>query len=308
MKLKLIMNYSPLRYPGGKNKLSPFIAELCKINKLNGTYIEPYCGGAAVALFLLVEGFVKNIIINDKDRSIFAFWHSVFFNSESLCDLIENTPVNIEEWKKQKAVQKNKNTTSLLELGFSTFFLNRTNRSGILLANPIGGINQKGNYLIDCRYNKENLIKRIRLLSQYKEQVTVKNTDAIELLKQVSTELEQNNSLMYLDPPYYFKASSLYLNHYKDSDHRNVRIELENNLINWIVSYDNVMEIVDIFRGYRNKQFSFKHTAYNIREGKEIIYFSDNIILPKNITTRNPVNYKAKRSKNDISIVYKEQK
>lgn len=151
------MNYSPLRYPGGKNKLSIFIAKICVDNNITGHYIEPYCGGSAVALFLLLEGFVEKISLNDKDRSIYAFWYSVLNNTEEFCELIENAELSINEWRKQRDIQKNKEQEELLSLGFSTFYLNKTNRSGIINAGVIGGINQDGNYLMNCRFNKKKI-------------------------------------------------------------------------------------------------------------------------------------------------------
>ena len=151
------MNYSPLRYPGGKNKLSAFIAKICIDNNIDGHYVEPYCGGSAVALFLLLEGFVKKISINDKDRSIYAFWYSVLNYTDQFCNLIQNAELTIKEWRVQQDIQKNKEEEGLLSLGFSTFYLNRTNRSGIINAGVIGGVNQNGNYLIGCRFNKKKL-------------------------------------------------------------------------------------------------------------------------------------------------------
>jgi len=138
------MFYSPLRYPGGKNKLSAFIAKICIDNNINGHYVEPYSGGASVALFLLIEGFVDKITINDRDRSIYAFWHSLLNKTNELCELIENAELTIDEWKKQKDIQKNKKTVDLLALGFSTFYLNRTNRSGIINGGVMGGVEQNG--------------------------------------------------------------------------------------------------------------------------------------------------------------------
>ena len=151
------MFYSPLRYPGGKNKLSAFIAKICIDNNINGHYVEPYSGGASVALFLLLEGYVNKITINDRDRSIYAFWYSVLNKTNQLCELIQNAELTVEEWRKQKAVQSNKKNVDLLELGFSTFYLNRTNRSGIINAGVMGGIKQNGNYLMDCRFKKLTL-------------------------------------------------------------------------------------------------------------------------------------------------------
>ncbi|RZJ49966.1 MAG: DNA adenine methylase [Flavobacterium sp.] len=173
---------SPLRYPGGKNKLTAFFAKICADNNVNGHYVEPYSGGASVALFLLMEGIVKRITINDMDRSIYAFWYSVLNHTEDLCSLIEETPLDIPNWRLQKAVQQNKEHSNLLDLGFSTLFLNRTNRSGIINGGVIGGIGQHGKYKIDCRFNKTDIIKRIKAIAAYRENIQLFQMDAINLI------------------------------------------------------------------------------------------------------------------------------
>lgn len=300
------MFYSPLRYPGGKNKLAAFIAKVCVDNGINGVYVEPYAGGASVALFLLLEGFVDNIIINDKDRSIYAFWYSVLNNNESLCELINKTEVTIENWYKFRMVQDNKKKAPLLELGFSTLFMNRTNRSGIISAGPIGGNKQESAYSIDCRFNKKELIKRIRKIGERKKNIKLYSIDALALIDKIEGQVCNDNTVFYFDPPYYLKASSLYMNHYKDEDHKIVsnRIkEIKN--INWIVSYDNVPEIRDLYSSYEKKEYSFKHTAYEIRQGKEILFFSPNLNQPAT-NTLNPVNFKHKKLKTTSRIIYKD--
>lgn len=300
------MFYSPLRYPGGKNKLSAFIAKICIDNNINGHYVEPYSGGASVALFLLIEGFVQKITINDKDRSIYAFWHSVLNKTEELCAKIETAELNVEEWKKQRAIQSNKIKADLLDLGFSTFYLNRTNRSGIINAGVMGGIKQNGNYLMDCRFNKSDLIKRIRTIAEHKKNIRLYKKDAIKLIDKIQHEAENDNTVFYFDPPYYLKASTLYMNHYEDSNHKNVSDKIKSiENIKWIVSYDNVPEIQQLYADCRKKEFSFKHTAYEIREGKEIMFFSDNIIKPE-IENWNPLKFKLNKGKTTANIVYKQ--
>lgn len=300
------MFYSPLRYPGGKNKLSAFIAQICVDNNISGHYVEPYSGGASVALFLLLEGFVKKITINDRDRSIYAFWHSVLNNTNMLCEMIENAELTIEEWKKQKKIQTNKKTVDLLTLGFSTFYLNRTNRSGIINAGVMGGVEQNGNYLMDCRFNKTDLIKRIKRIAKHKRNIRLYKKDAIKLIDKIQNEAELENVVFYFDPPYYLKASTLYLNHYEDKNHKKVSDKIKSiENIKWIVSYDNVPEIQELYSNCQKKEFSFKHTAYEIREGKEILFFSDNIEQPK-ITDWNPLRFKLKKGNTTTSnIVYK---
>lgn len=295
--------YSPLRYPGGKNKLSAFIAKICIDNKINGHYVEPYSGGASVALFLLLEGFVQRITINDKDRSIYAFWHSVLNNTKKLCEKIENIELTIEEWKKQKSIQSNKSKADLLDLGFSTFYLNRTNRSGIINAGVMGGIKQNGNYLMDCRFNKSDLINRIKNIANHKKSIRLYKKDAIKLIDKIQKEAVNDNVIFYFDPPYYLKSSTLYMNHYQDKNHENVSNKIRSiKNIKWIVSYDNVPEIKELYSECKKKEFSFKHTAYKSRIGREILFFSKNVVQPKE-KNYNPIRFK--KGKNNYSIIYK---
>jgi len=298
------MFYSPLRYPGGKNKLSAFIAKICIDNNLNDLYVEPYAGGASVALFLLFEGFVKNIIINDKDRSIYAFWYSVLNRPNELCELIDKTEINLENWYKLKDVQNYKNKVDLLNLGFSTLFMNRTNRSGIITGGPIGGYEQLGDYKIDCRFNKEEIKKRIFKIASREKDIKLYRQDALKLIDIVEKKANQDNVVIYFDPPYYLKASTLYMNHYKNDNHQTVceRIKRISN-IQWIVSYDNVPEIRTLYSDFNKKEYSFNHTAYKIREGKEILFFSHNLKQPK-IENWNPIRFKYKKTKTTANIVY----
>lgn len=299
------MFYSPLRYPGGKNKLSAFIAKICIDNNINGHYVEPYSGGASVALFLLLEGFVKKITINDRDRSIYAFWHSVLNKTTELCELIENAELSVDEWRRQKEIQTNKKKTDLLELGFSTFYLNRTNRSGIINAGIMGGINQNGNYLMDCRFNKPELVSRIKLIASRRNDIKLYKKDAIKLIDKVQLEAISDNVVFYFDPPYYLKASSLYMNHYQEKNHKKVsdKIKAIRN-IKWIVSYDNVPEIQELYSECDKKEFSFKHTAYKSRVGQEILFFSNNLRQPE-IENWNPLKFKLKKKKTTANNAYK---
>lgn len=302
------MFYSPLRYPGGKNKLSSFLAKICVDNKIHGHYVEPYAGGASVALFLLLEGYVKQITINDKDRSIFSFWHSVLNESENLCSLIDNVEVTMENWHIQKEIQRNKENATLLELGFSTLFLNRTNRSGIIRGGAIGGVNQLGNYKIDCRFNKEDIKNRIRQIAKYREFINLYNLDAIELIDKIQIEANAPDTIFYFDPPYYLKAESLYMNHYVDENHKIISEKIKSiNGINWIVSYDDHEFIENLYETSPKKKYSFNHSAFSARAGKEILFFSNNLLQPQ-IEDYNPTSFKIRRTKTTKEIVYTNKK
>lgn len=276
-------NYSPLRYPGGKSRLVDFIKSTIEQNHLKGgTYIEPFSGGAAIALALAIDGYMESIVINDYDRSIYAFWYSILHYTDAFIDKIRDTPLSLEEWHNQRIIQRNKQNTDLFDLGFSTFFLNRTNRSGILKAGVIGGLNQTGSYKIDARYNKEQLIERIRLIAQYKNKFILHNEDAINLLRRYRNIAHKN--LIYLDPPYYEKGRELYVNFFKESDH----IELSKTVqrrdnMNWIVTYDNHSFIHNLYANAKSLSYTLPYSAGTNKHGIELLFCKRNIIIPENL-------------------------
>ena len=273
---------SPLRYPGGKLKVVDYIKRVFEANGLcDGHYVEPYAGGASVALALLQSEYAHTIHINDIDRSIYAFWHSVLHEPEALCCLISDTPVNMDEWLRQKEVQKRKDSpdTPLLELGFSTFFLNRTNRSGILSAGVIGGKDQTGKYKIDARYNKADLIERIESIADYAERITLTNKDAVKLVS--SLKIQDSKTLCYLDPPYYVKGRDLYLNYYTDDDHRQIARAMGAYPGLWLISYDAVPFLKELYAGYRQREYYLSYSAGNPSKGKEIMVYSNGLVVPE---------------------------
>ena len=274
--------YSPLRYPGGKGKVADYFKQIFKENLLyDGVYVEPYAGGAAVALSLLFNEYASKIIINDIDRSIYAFWHSVMNETDDFCKLIKDTPVTIDTWDEQKNIQKEKNKHSLLKVGFSTFFLNRTNRSGILNAGIIGGRQQTGRWKIDVRYNKSVLINRIERIALYKNKIELYNSDAVELVKDLRKTLPAK-TLFYFDPPYYIKGKDLYLNYYEERDHEQIATEISKvNKQKWIVTYDNVQAIKQLYNNYRQVKYTLNYSAAKATKGEEVMIFSDNIYIVK---------------------------
>ena len=279
--------YSPLRYPGGKGKISAFFVELFEKNNLiGGTYIEPYVGGGSVALYLLMNNQVSKIIINDKDRSLFAFWHSVLYDTDALCKMIKDTPVSMETWYKQREIQLNKENEDLLALGFSTFFLNRTNRSGIIKGGVIGGKNQTGNFLIDARYNKDCLIHRITDIVRFSERIELHNMDAVDLVHSLGNALNQH-TFFYFDPPYFEKGKGLYMNYYDERDHRDIFQAISAiDKAKWMVTYDKHSFIRELYKDYRMFKYNLNYSAAAAGKGTEYIVFSKNCRVPR-ITSLN---------------------
>lgn len=271
---------TPLRYPGGKSKLANFMRLVFLENNLvNGQYAEPYAGGAGVAFQLLFNGYASHIHINDLNKSVYAFWHAVLNDSDNLCRLICETSVNMDNWERQKKVQQNPEEYSELDLAFSTFFLNRTNRSGIIDGGVIGGKNQDGDWKIDARYNKDPLISRIERISRYEDHISLYNYDAAEFIIIVMPRLP-TKSLVYLDPPYYIKGRDLYENHYSHDDHIAICNLVATAEQKWIVSYDDTPEIRKMYTGYRELNYQLNYSAAAHYKGSEIMFFSNNVIIP----------------------------
>ncbi|HAV1497649.1 DNA adenine methylase [Vibrio parahaemolyticus] len=269
------MFYSPLRYPGGKSKLTAYVVETLKLNELEGgTYVEPFAGGCAIAWYLLLEGHVENVWINDLDPAIHAFWYSVLNRTDDLCQLIENTDVTIEEWHIQKSIYANDRTNSL-ELGFATFFLNRTNRSGIIKAGVIGGLEQNGNYLLDCRFNKERLIEQIRAIAACRDNIILTNLDATQFIDEYLPSID-GPCLVNIDPPYYIKGKGLYQNFFEHDDHYRLFKSVRNIQHPWIVTYDDTPEICGIYAEFEPQVFGLTYTAQTKRKGSEVIIHGPN--------------------------------
>ncbi|QPD06362.1 MAG: DNA methyltransferase [Candidatus Nitrospira kreftii] len=276
--------YSPLRYPGGKGRLAPFIRQVFIDNAIcEGTYIEPYAGGAAIALELVMTGYAKEAWINDIDPAIYAFWHSALNESSDLIKKVKHVPLTISEWHRQRKIYIGPKPQDSLSLGFATLFLNRVNRSGILNAGVIGGLSQTGNWLIDARFNRDELIDRLYRLAQYRHRIHLFNLDAEQFLKETPL---PKRSLVYMDPPYFHKAQRLYRNHYAEADHSRIaELALRMRSTHWIVSYDDAPEILRLYPKKRFIRYALNYSAQDKRSGAELMFFSNRLKYPD---TNNP--------------------
>jgi len=276
------MKYTtPLRYPGGKSKLAPFIKLVMEENSLlDGHYVELFAGGAGIAFALLFSEYALHVHINDLNNSLYAFWYSVLEDTEELCRLVYDTPVTMKEWRHQRSIQAHPDDYSKLSLGFSTFFMNRTNRSGIITAGVIGGQTQKGKWKLDARYNKSDLIARIKRIASYKNRISLYNEDASYFIINTLPSLPRK-ALVYLDPPYYHKGQELYENHYQHDDHAELAKLVSSKIKqSWLVSYDNVPEFSELYYKYPQIDYKLSYSAQERYKGSELLVFSSRLIIP----------------------------
>lgn len=271
---------SPLRYPGGKGRLGPWLAELIRTNQLTGgCYAEPYAGGAGAALYLLLNNHVNRIVINDADPVVHAFWHATVHESKALIKLIKKHAPTMKTREFARSILDVPEEYSTAEVGFATFFLNRTSRSGILNGGVIGGKAQVGNYKLDARYNRDDLIARIEAIAAKKDHITIYGMDALDLLDQVCPALPEK-SLVYLDPPYYVKGSQLYRNFYDHADHESISAAVKDLKLPVLVTYDDTPEIRKIYRGMKNTLFSLQYSTHLSRPLVSEVMFYANLKLP----------------------------
>ena len=278
-----LMHFTPLRYPGGKAKLSPFVKALIQENSLeDGVYIEPFAGGAGIAIQLLLQGYVSRIAINDLSWPIYAFWSAALNESTQFIDAIAEIPLTVDEWDRQKHILKNPSHHTTFEVGFATFYLNRTNRSGVLNAGIIGGRAQEGNWLIDARFNREELSYRIDRISRHRNDIELNNLDCIDFLKIVKKRYNRKSCLIYADPPYFVKGRQLYLDYYVDKDHKDLSSYLINNMVNWnwMVSYDDVEEVRKLYGGQGLASYAIPYSVRQSQMGSEVMFYSRDLKLP----------------------------
>lgn len=273
--------FSPLRYPGGKGSLQNQVAELLVINDLQlGDYAEPYAGGCGLALSMLYRGYVSDIHINDIDAGIWSFWHSILTDTDAFIERMNRTPVTIEQWHREVELLNSGTDADSLTIGFATFFLNRTNRSGIIRrAGVIGGLEQNGNYKIDCRFNKPDLERRIRRVASYADRIHLHRMDAVAFLDHVQNDLPED-TFCYIDPPYYNKGSSLYTSFYEPDDHETVATRVLQLTNPWIITYDHTPEIQALYRARRQFEFSLQYSVQEKRLGSELLIASKGLRLP----------------------------
>jgi DNA adenine methylase len=275
------MNNTPLRYPGGKQKLTPFVLEILEENDLlGGHYAEPYAGGAGIGINLLVSGVVSRIHLNDSAFPVYAFWHSILTRAEEMCARIMRASLTVKEWRRQKEILARHKEHDEIDVGFSFFYMNRCNRSGIHSGGVIGGLAQDGHWKMDARFPRNEMIRRIEVIAERRGAVSLRNMDAEEFIRKHVPKLPKR-SLVYCDPPYFNNAKRLYLDHYRPEDHARIAMVFQREIKRpWVVSYDSVPDVMEYYSKRRSILYDLQYSAAKAYVGKEVFFFSDDLSLP----------------------------
>lgn len=267
---------SPFRYPGGKAFLSEYLrGQLPKIDAGKSIgFVEPFCGGAGAALNLLADGCVNHLHLNDADIRIHSAWHAMLFESERFIDAIRTTPLTMPEWyAQQKVVTSPASSSYSFELGFATFFMNRTTHSGIIeKAGPIGGYNQTGRWKIDARFNRDKLAKQIEWLGANQERISLSNLDALSFINRTRKTVDLSTTLFFIDPPYVKVGGRLYYNGMNEAKHIALSDVLVSGAIpHWVLTYDDAPLIREIYSSAKMARISVNYSLQNKRKENELL-------------------------------------
>lgn len=227
-------------------------------------------------------GFIDKAVLVERDPLVYAFWHSVFNATEALCEAIETCPVTLETWhilQATKAVNDpTKSTYTLLQLGLSGLFFNRTNFSGIIGAGPIGGQAQTSAYKIHCRFNKTALIRQIKAAALLAPRVSVFFGDALIFLRKNAAKISADFSFVYIDPPYYTQGRKLYRHHYTDADHAMLAAYITSQGYPWLVSYDDHPRIRELYASKQMQPIYLDYKVKSSRTAQELVI--SNLVIP----------------------------
>lgn len=266
---------TPFRYPGGKAFLADVLeARIQEIGEVT-TYAEPFAGGAGAAIELLARGTVSELVLNDFDRRIHSAWRAIIYETDRFVSRLKSTEVNIETWHKcRRLVEDYDATSDIFELGFATYFLNRTNRSGVIIgAGPIGGYDQSGKWKIDARWYLDTMVKRVEWLGEMRKSITLSNMDGLSFIKGYDKD-KAKRTFFFIDPPYVQAGAKLYMNAMSDLKHKDLAAYLtgEDGIDNWLVTYDDCPLVVDAYSGAKSEKLEVRYSLQNKRMESEVVF------------------------------------
>lgn len=264
---------SPLRYPGGKKWIAPHVEGILKANSLDvRLFVEPFAGGASVALHMLHRDLVGAIGLVDRDPLVASFWKVLFFDTDWLVKKILETPITIDLWRRLKS----RRLTSDRQRAFACLYLNRTSFSGILnhQAGPLGGQQQLSRYKIDCRFPRQDLADRVDWLGRnFRDRVLFVwnwswRRGLVELRKHITREEDTSKIFVYLDPPFYNKAEKLYNHYFDHTEHESLRDFLSEVDLPWFLSYDDCNEVRHLYQDMSRISVNCLYNAGRVGKAK----------------------------------------
>lgn len=271
---------SPFRYPGGKGFLTPYLEEriAARLRSDEAMYAEAYCGGAGSALNLLIEGNVSHIFLNDADYRIYSAWNAIVNETDRFIEALSQVEVDMQTWEQSiQKLHEKQNAEYSFEVGFATFFINRTSRSGVIMGSgPIGGYNQEGKWKIDARFNKEGLSKKIRDIGKMRDKVSLTCLDGIDFCKSLAQANHLEKTFLFVDPPYVEAGGRLYHNGMNLAKHDALAEWLRSGAApHWLLTYDDHPLVRENYSGIPQYRIQVQYSLGRARLEKELLFMSE---------------------------------
>lgn len=232
---------SPFRYPGGKTWFVPAFRQwMQSLNKKPEVLVEPFAGGATIALTAVCEGWTDHAVLIELDPDVAAVWQVITSgDAPLLAEKILSFDLSLDSVKSELShVAKD-----TLHLAFQTVLRNRTFHGGILAAGAgliKSGEAGKG---ISSRWYPQTLAKRFLALHVVRQRLTVLCSDALQ-----SAQGYQRDSkcVFFIDPPYTAggKKAGRRLYSFFDLDHSELFRFCANIAGDFVMTYDNAAEVV----------------------------------------------------------------
>ena len=237
---------SPLRYPGGKFRLSKTIFGYIPDHK---EYRELMVGGGSVFLRMLDAYPERKYWINDINSDLIAFWKTLKSKSFSLADEAESFKNRYKDNGKELFILlKNRDDwKGEFEIALRLYILNMISFSGLVDAGGYSKLSFEGRFTVAS-------FSRIRELSNKLKNVKITNRSFESVTKKFGSDV-----FLYIDPPYFKqKNSKLYGirgTYHINFNHLLLRETLNNSKFNWLLSYDDSEYIREL---YTNDDFIIK--------------------------------------------------
>jgi DNA adenine methylase len=223
--------YSPIRYCGGKLYARKLILPLLP---LHTTYIEPFAGGASI---FFAKNKAKNNILNDLDNELMCCYKAIQRMPKELSSLLEGCIADAATHKMYK--EQDTSLLSELETAARYYYLNRTSFSGIMTKS-------KMYFAYDEVYSKHPRVwaKTIEEASLKLQNVQFLNLDFEHIIDSAP-----NDSLLFIDPPYYNVTKNLYKHEFEAIDHKRLYDCIIRNIgrLKIILTYNNCEYINNLF-------------------------------------------------------------
>ncbi|WP_199488369.1 DNA adenine methylase [Thalassococcus profundi] len=277
---RTISAVSPFRYPGGKGFLAPFLAQhMAEIGVPMTVFAEPFAGGAGSALRLLKDGLVESLILNDLDIRVYSAWRAMLRENERFQERLSTIEPDLATWNACRETVERASSEYSFELGFATFFINRTSRAGIIVGSgPIGGYNQDGKWRLDARFYKDTMLKRIDWLGKNSSRIEITHRNALEFLEWSVKHYSVNSTFYFIDPPYVAAGSRLYFNSMEEADHRALASRLHSGDVkHWLLTYDRSDLVADLYENSDLYQLEVPYSLGTSRNEREFLVASNAI-------------------------------